>query len=251
MTFKYITLPNSIISASVSRSETAVLVCMYMTAQRFGRKTLIGHDVKIKRSTLAAFCGITERHVARCIDRLIEGGFILGKIRTIREDRTLSTYTYSLPSFSRYFRVSYKALRIVMASVPELLKEYLYCCKCANGRRAFYHSYSDVASELGIKRSDAIARLSKLAELGLVRKCNKKTRRNTFTENTYITYVFVDGVIKKKVLPRHAGTFRMTTHSIKYSTENIITQVFDAVKRFLQKNVFSRGRRWIKLFFDS
>ena len=41
MTFKYITLPNSIVSASVSRSETAVLVCMYMTAQRFGRKTLV------------------------------------------------------------------------------------------------------------------------------------------------------------------------------------------------------------------
>lgn len=242
MKHSYITLPNSIVSHNLSRCETAILIMLHDVAQKYGTRTMLGYDVKVKQATLAAKCGVAIKTINRCVASLISKGYILGQRRTVREDRTLSTYVYSLPNISKFFYIPRKALKLVLSDSPSALREYLYCCKSKTQNGYFYHSYNDISDTLGIKRSDVIRHIAMLEAVGAIKKCRKKTASGRYTENTYIVFRFSTGTIKEKVLSQNPLAIAQSQMKIKKLITCIITHCSAIVKQKLKKLLFGRRR---------
>lgn len=238
---------------ALSKSALAVIIALYDTAQSVGQKTLTGYEVKVRLSTLASRCRVDVRTVSRCIASLIGRGLIIGRARTVRKDRTCGTYIYALPAERTYFFLSRTAFRLILDAAPQALKTYLYCVNSAGNSRSFYHSFSDMATSLGTKRSDIMKHIAVLEQLRLIQRRRKSFLRQPrrLTENTYI--VFLCGRISRigktsgksviKKLQRTAGTPTSTLRS--HPLSNIIHRSAGFVKCFtcFFEKIFRHKRR--------
>lgn len=167
MKFSYYYLPNSLVEKKMLPSDFAVAAFLYSMAQAYGNKNLYGIYVKVKQTTIAEACGISVESVARATKRLITSGVIISRERCVKANRHLSTYTYTLAEIgSRFFRVDRKAAKRLTAKE---LRCYCAFCKCKqNSSKMFFHSYSDLAKMLGMKRSELMAIVDKLISLKVI-----------------------------------------------------------------------------------
>ena len=182
MKFSYYYLPNSLIEKKMLPSDFAVAAFLYSMAQAYGNKNLYGIYVKVKQTTIAEACGISVESVARATKRLITSGVIISRERCVKANRHLSTYTYTLAEIgSRFFRVDRKAAKRLTAKE---LRCYCAFCKCKqNSSKMFFHSYSDLAKMLGMKRSELMAIVDKLISLKVIHKRYQVTSCGDFGEN--------------------------------------------------------------------
>ncbi|MFT3950675.1 MAG: hypothetical protein QM689_01705 [Oscillospiraceae bacterium] len=239
----YFHLPNEILSCGLTGTELAVAVHLY-SLQSAGRQTnLLGGCVKVRQETLCTLCGISLASVKRAVVRLMEIGIITSATRTVRRDRMLGTYTYCLklfPNRRAYFRVFRAAIRKLPAN---LLRTYLYAVKRkTSGIGGFFKSYSELALELGMKRSDIIKQMTALSNLGLLRRIRKRTSCGDYTDNTYIVVVFVQGRVRAKApsILLDEAPIVCTKHTAIIIVKNIIQRLCAFVKGF-PKIFFASG----------
>lgn len=204
MKFSYYYLPNSLVEKKMLPSDFAVAAFLYSIAQAYGNKNLYGIYVKVKQTTIAEACGISVESVARATKRLITSGVIISRERCVKANRHLGTYTYTLAEIgSRFFRVDRKAAKRLTAKE---LRCYCAFCKCKqNSSKMFFHSYSDLAKMLGMKRSELMAIVDKLISLKVIHKRYQVTSCGDFGENRYYVFEFVTGHIRKKCKKRTAA----------------------------------------------
>lgn len=251
----YFSLPNALIlDKSLSSSDFAVAAYLYSLYSAYGYDSLLGGCVKVKQSTIAGVCGISTDTVSRACSRLMKYGIIIGRTRTVRDDRTLGTYTYTLKRFEEqsYTYISKKAADTLQ---PKELKVYSVFSLCReNHKNSFYHSYSDLSSLIKIKKDELIAVIGKLIYLGLIRKQKRKTHCGDYTENKYFVVVYTQGRIcrrKKRtaaapLISRCSRSKALTNPTSKLSNTFIgymIAHKADFVKRFLkEKQNFFKAR---------
>lgn len=204
MKFSYYYLPNSLVEKKMLPSDFAVAAFLYSIAQAYGNKNLYGIYVKVKQTTIAEACSISVESVARATKRLITSGIIISRERCVKANRHLGTYTYTLAEIgSHFFRVDRKAAKLL---TPKELRCYCAFCKCKqNNSKMFFHSYSDLALMLGMKRSELMAMVDKLISLKVIHKRYQVTSCGDFGENRYYVFEFVTGHIRKKCKKRTAA----------------------------------------------
>ncbi|WP_124098196.1 helix-turn-helix domain-containing protein [Ruminococcus sp. Marseille-P6503] len=242
----YFSLPNSLIlDKSLSSSDFAVAAYLYSLYSVYGYDTLLGGCVKVKQSTIAGVCGISTDTVSRVCKRLMKYGIIIERQRTIREDRTLGTYTYTLKRFEgqNYTLISKKAAGMLQ---PKELRVYSVFCLCReNFKNSFYHSYRDLTGLIQMKKEELIAVIGRLIHLGLIRKQKRKTRCGDYTENKYFIVVHSRGRISRKKRTAAASHLSRCSRpkalikSISKLSNNFIGSMIahktDFVKGFLEK----------------
>ncbi len=245
----YFCIPNSLIlDKKLSASEFAVAAYLYSLYSAYGHDNLLGNCVKVKQSTIANVCRISIDTVSRVCNKLMKYGIILGRQRTIREDRTLGTYTYTLLRFSSeeqsYTLISKKAAGMLQ---PKELRVYSVFCLCReNYKNSFFHSYKDLTALIRIKKEDLISVINRLIHLGLIRKQKRKTYCGDYTENKYFIVVHSRGRVGRK--KRTAATSHLSRcsrskaliNSISSKLSNpfigsMIAHETEFVKRFLEK----------------
>lgn len=234
----YFYLPNEILDYNLTGAELAVAVRLYSMQMAAPN----GGSAKVKQETLAILCGISVSSVKRAISSLKKHEIIVSVKRTVRKDCKLGTYTYCLKPFANsygYFRIFRTALRQLPAN---LLRVYLYAAKRkTTGIGGFFKSYSELAQELGMKRSDVIKQMTALGDLGLLRRIRKRTSSGDYTDNTYIVVVFVPGKIRTKAPSIPLGEAPMCVkHKTKYFVKSIIQRLWAFVKGF-PKYFFDTG----------
>ena len=204
MKFSYYYLPNSLVEKKMLPSDFAVAAFLYSMAQAYGNRNLCGIYVKVKQTTIAKACGISVESVARAAKRLITSGVIISRERYVKANRHLGTYTYTLAEIgSHFFRVDRKAAKLL---TPKELRCYCAFCKCKQkNSKMFFHSYSDLALMLGMKRSELMAMVDKLISLKVIHKRYQVTSCGDFGENRYYVFEFVTGRIRKKCKKRTAA----------------------------------------------
>lgn len=204
MKFSYYYLPNSLVEKKMLPSDFAVAAFLYSMAQAYGNRNLCGIYVKVKQTTIAKACGISVESVARAAKRLMTSGVIISRERYVKANRHLGTYTYTLAGIgSHFFRVDRKAAKLL---TPKELRCYCAFCKCKqNNSKMFFHSYSDLALMLGMKRSELMAMVDKLISLKVIHKRYQVTSCGDFGENRYYVFEFVTGHIRKKCKKRTAA----------------------------------------------
>lgn len=251
----YFSLPNALIlDKSLSSSDFAVAAYLYSLYSAYGYDSLLGGCIKVKQSTIAVVCGISTDTVSRACRRLMKYGIIIGRERTVRDNRTLGTYTYTLKRFEEhsYTYICKKAAGILQ---PKELRVYSVFCLCReNYKNSFYHSYSDLISLIKIKKDELITVIGRLIYLGLVRKQKRKTHCGDYTENKYFIIVYAQGRIcrcKKRTaaashLSRCSRSKALTNPTSKLSNTFIgymIAHKTNFVKRFLdEKQNFFKAR---------
>lgn len=197
----YFYLPNAIITnTNLCYSDFAVVAYLYSLYGAYGHDTLLGACIKVKQVTIAQSCGISVDSVSRAVKRLMDSGIIIGKQRTVREDRTLGTYIYTLQPFKReehkHTLINKKAAGKLQ---PKELKVYSLFCMCReNFKNSFFHSYNDLAKLLKMKRREVSEIVGKLIGHGLIRKQLRKTKCGDYTENKYFIVTFICGRFVKR-----------------------------------------------------
>lgn len=183
MQFNYVTLPSNITENRLQPNQFKVLVYLYSLVRRSTKC-----KVKVRQELIAKRCNLSISTVRRCTEALVQEGYIIGRYRSKKANGYLGTYTYYLqPIGDRKFRIDRTALRLE----SKLLRIYALFCKLANSETLwFYHSYSDLASLLGQKRSIVIALVESIEALGLIKKNRRVTTHGDFTENTYAVLIF-------------------------------------------------------------
>lgn len=197
----YFCIPNTLIlDKKLSSSEFSVAAYLYSLYSAYGHDSLLGSCIKVKQSTIAEACRISVDTVARVCSKLMKKGIILGRQRTVREDRTLGTYIYTLLRFSpeeqNYTLISKKAAGMLR---PKELKVYSVFCLCReNYKNSFFHSYRDLCDLTGMKKEELISVITGLIQLGLIRKQKRRTHCGDYTENKYFIVVHARGRISRK-----------------------------------------------------
>lgn len=210
--YNYFYLPNSLILNTQLRcSDFAVAAYLYSLYSAYGYDTLLGACVKVKQNTIAQACKISVDSVARACARLMKCGIIVGRERTIRSDRTLGTYTYTLQHFHseehKHTLVSKKAAAMLQ---PKELRVYALFCLCReNYKNSFFHSYNDLAELLKMRKDDIIAAVNKLVSAGLIRKQKRRTHCGDYTENKYFIIVHSKGRITGSRKRKTATVFHL------------------------------------------
>ncbi|WP_178182398.1 helix-turn-helix domain-containing protein [uncultured Ruminococcus sp.] len=204
MKLSYYYLPNSLTEKKMLPSDFAMAAFLYSMAQAYGNVNMYGIYVKVKQTTIADACGISVESVARATKRLIKAGVIISRERSVKANRHLGTYTYTLEAIGdRFFRVDRKAAKRLTAKE---LRCYCLFCKCKqNSSKMFFHSYSDLAKMLGVKRSEIMALVNKLIKLKVIHRRYQVTAYGDFGENRYYVFEFVTGHIRKKCKKRTAA----------------------------------------------
>lgn len=159
---------------------------MRILAMLYSLNRSVKYRAKVRQSTLAKKCGVSISSVKRNIDELWKKGHILGKIRELRNDGTLGTYTYILPGIPKrgYFYVSRQALLMLKKTQTRM---YLFLCKCARSKTYdCWNSFNDIANALKISRNSTVKSIRELVELKLVEKMHNFNRNGAFNDNTYI-----------------------------------------------------------------
>lgn len=159
---------------------------MRILAMLYSLNRSIKYRVKVRQSAIAKKCGISISSVKRNIDELWRKGYILGKIRQLRDDGTLGTYTYILPEIAKtgYFYVSRKALDQLNKTQTRM---YLFLCKCARSKTYdCWNSFNDIAKALKISRNSAVKCIRELVELKVIEKRHNLSRNGAFYDNTYV-----------------------------------------------------------------
>ena len=168
----------------------------------------------MKQTTIAEACGISVESVARATKRLITSGVIISRERCVKANRHLSTYTYTLAEIgSRFFRVDRKAAKRLTAKE---LRCYCAFCKCKqNSSKMFFHSYSDLAKMLGMKRSELMAIVDKLISLKVIHKRYQVTLARTDTMFLSSLLGISEKSAKKGPLPKAVLTKLITQQPLE------------------------------------
>lgn len=230
MKFSYYYLPNSLVEKKMLPSDFAVAAFLYSMAQAYGNRNMYGIYVKVKQTTIAEACGISVESVARATKRLIGLGVIISRERSIKANRHLGTYTYTLQDINdHFFRVDRKAAKKLTAKE---LRCYCLFCKCKqNSNKMFFHSYSDLSKMLGMKRSELMAVVDKLIHLKVIHKRYQITACGDFGENRYFVFEFVTGRIRKKCKKRTA----LQSGSQTVTNPKCVTRIMDLTTLYHQK----------------
>lgn len=177
--FNYVTLPASITDCKLTSSQLSVIVYLYSLVYERAK-----YKVKVRQEVIADRCHTSVATVRRATAVLEQLGFIVGKYRSKKKNGYLGTYTYYLREVGdRCFRIS---RRTALTLSHRLLSVYVLCCKCAESKgHCFYHSYNDLASLLGMQRSEVMTRLEELCQANAVKKSRRLAKAGDFSENIY------------------------------------------------------------------
>lgn len=231
---------------SIGLSNTAL--CIYAYLCSLNSKTMMnGEDaVKVKQATIAAACGIRSvQTVAKGLQELMQKELVGKPIRTIREDRSLSTNIYCVkkqPVSDCFFFVCPKQA-FSGTLCPRQLVVYLFLCKAHSMRLGrSWNSYNDMSRQLGMKRETVIATVQELCDRKMIYKQRRFSRgnKNVYVDNLYFIVQRMYGTIKKKKPLWERGFFGVLTEdvkSVKHSTTNSVYHTL----RVLSSPFFGRG----------
>lgn len=245
-TYSYFYLPNSLVETKMLPSDFSVAAYLYSIQQAYGFESLLGNCVKVRQSSIAQACKISVESVSRAVSRLQKLGVIVSKERKVKANRHLGTYIYTLKKLEgRYFRVNRAAAK--QLSPKELRCYALFCKLRGNGTNMFFHSYSDLAQMLKLRRSEVIALINRLLELRVIHKRQQITAVGDYGENRYYIFEYMRGRIVKRV--KKAAAARTTEQQPK--TNQLFNNQLSLV--YTINFLLSRGKRkkLKKLFFDT
>lgn len=123
-------------------------------------------------------------------------------------------------------------------------------CKLRDNKtNMFYHSYSDLAQMLKLRRSEVIALINRLLELRMIHKRHQITAAGDYGENRYYIFEYMRGrIVKsakaaKKIAAARTTEQQLKTNQFFYNLETVYTINF----------LLSRGKRkkLKKIFFDT
>lgn len=246
ITYSYFYLPNSLTEIKMLPSDFSVAAYLYSMQQTYGFDSLLGSCVKVKQTTIAQACGISVESVSRAVTRLEKLGIIVAKERKFKSNRHLGTYIYTLKKIEgRYFRISRTAAKQLN---PKELRCYALLCKLRGNRtNMFFHSYSDLAQMLRLRRSEVITLINRLLELRVIHKRHQITAAGDYGENRYYIFEYMRGRIVKRV--KKAAAARTTEQQPK--TNQFFNNQFSLV--YTINFLLSSGKRkkLKKIFFDT
>jgi len=242
-------IPNEFLA--LGRTELMVACRLYSIVNRHTKLTTNGYAVCIKQETIAHDCNLSVSTVKRVLKALSEKGIITHAYRISRADGTLGATHYDLLPFSflsDYFYMPNFIFRLALS--PKQFYAFALCCKLADSKtRAFFHSYSDLAAMMKIKRSEAIEIMSELIDARLIFKTRRKTRAGDFTDNVYLIVRREAGHIQKKRAKEMRASRTRLSHQTRYSQglaildfKMIISHKNDFVKAF--------GKKCCNYFYD-
>ncbi len=253
-------IPNSFLTDFTSPAELKLACIFYGLINKNTKKNLLGWEISVKQSTLAALCGVSESTIKRALKSLKNKGFICSQKRSYVCEHRLGTYTYTIkdvPVNRRYFNIQKKAIRRLTGSS---FKVYAHFCKLADKRGKFFQSLNELCDIIRIGKKELTIIISKLIKDKLIRRLRRMTRCGDYTDNIYFVTYFI-GPLKirsklgkqriKKVSPAYQNrgnnsVYRMkSTHKKPY--EYSIQQLSVFVNTLLQKipKKFVRRRYFI------
>jgi len=214
-TYSYFYLPNSLTETKMLTSDFSVAAYLYSIQQAYGFDSLLGSCVKVKQATIARACKISVESVARAVSRLEKAGIIVARERKAKTNRHLGTYIYTLKKIEgKYFRVNRTAAKQL---TPKELRCYALFCKLRDNRtNMFFHSYSDLAQMLGLRRSEVIALTNRLLELRVIHKRHQITDAGDYGENRYYIFEYQKGrIVKRAIRVKKEAAARTTEQQLK------------------------------------
>lgn len=232
MKFNYFYLPNILIDEEILTTDFSVAVYLFSLLNQ-NRKNSLGFCVKVKQTTIAAACGISKETAARAVARLMKRGIIYKRIRTIKKNRYLGTYTYILQSPKQLPGGYFKVNRAIYKSLcGKALRGYIICCKNRNNRtKKFFHSYSDLAAQLKVKRSEAIKIIKFLFSEGYIKKIVRKTKLSDHAENLYVV---CDEICNHKSKPKRKKELLQSNKAIPKSVNPFSDYMINHFCRFVK-----------------
>lgn len=248
-TYSYFYLPNSLTETKMLPSDFSVAAYLYSIQQAYGFDSLLGSCVKVKQATIAQACKISVESVSRAVSRLEKLGVIVSKERKLNSNRHLGTYIYTLKKIEgRYFRVNRTAAK--QLTPKELLCYALFCKLRGNSTNMFFHSYSDLAQMLKLRRSEVIALVNRLLELRVIHKRHQITTMGDYGENRYYIFEYMRGRIVKRALRVKKAVAAHTTEQqprVNQFSYNQLSLVYTI--NFLLS--IGKRKKLKKLFFDT
>lgn len=247
-TYSYFYLPNSLVETKMLPSDFAVAAYLYSVQQAYGFESLPGSCVKVRQSSIAQACKISVESVSRAVSRLQKLGVIVSKERTVKTNRHLGTYIYTLKKIEgRFFRLNRTAAKQL---TPKELRCFALLCKLKENRtNMFFHSYTDLAQMLKLRRSEVIALINRLLELRVIHKRHQITAAGDYGENRYYIFEYMRGCIvksakaAKKIAAARTTEQQLKTNQFFYNLKTVYTINFLLSRR--------KGEKLRKLFFDT
>lgn len=248
-TYSYFYLPNSLVETKMLPSDFAVAAYLYSVQQAYGFESLLGSCVKVRQATVAQACKISVESVSRAVSRLEKLGIIVAKERTVKANRHMGTYIYTLKKIEgRYFRVNRTAAKQL---TPKELRCFALLCKLRGNRtNMFFHSYTDLAQMLKLRRSEVIALINRLLELRVIHKRHQITAAGDYGENRYYIFEYMRGrIVKSAKAAKKIAAARTTEQQPK--TNKLFYKVLSLV--YTINFLLSRGKRkkLKKIFYDT
>lgn len=227
---RLIKLSNTIFTLGLS--HTALCVYSYLCSIN-GKAMADGMAaVKVKQATIAAACGIKSVQTVAKAFRELENKQLVDKtIRTVREDRTLSTNLYFIKKQSVSDRFFFVCPKTAFSGdlCPRQLVVYLFLCKAHSVRLGrSWNSYNDMAKQIGMKRETVIATIGELCSKHLVYKQRRFSKENNrvHIDNLYFIVQRQQRTIKKKKPCTQHGFFRLLTAAVGSTVKRITASVY-------------------------
>lgn len=227
---RLIKLSNQIFTLGLSHNA----LCIYSYLCSFSRKVMADGSaaVKVKQTTIAAACGIKSvQTVAKALRELETKQLVNRTIRTIREDRKLSTNLYFIKkqSVSNCFFFVCPKMAFSGNLCPRQLVAYLFLCKAHSVRLGrSWNSYNDMAKQIGMKRETVIATINELCCMHLIYKQCRFSKMNSrlHIDNLYFIVQRQQGRIKKKKPCTQHGFSRWLTEAVRSTVKRITASVY-------------------------
>ncbi len=247
----YVYISNSILDMGLSCAELSVFVYLLSIYNEKADRDKLDW-VLVRQSVIAEKCGIKSKQtVSKAIRSLMEKGLIREIRRTVLGEKRLGAYVYILnrPSLEGgYFSLERNEIN---GKTPRQMKVYLFICRSICNRIQYcWKSYTNIAEDVGMKRSEVMSIIKSLLQGGSVGRNRRKDKENRrlFVKNLYFLILRVEGSISKK--PAKELRLRLTTkHSPKITLRNTVAKHILSYKntteyficQALLRNFFAEG----------
>lgn len=185
-------IPNSFLTDFTSSAELKLACVFYGLINKNTKKNLLGWEITVKQSTLAALCGLSESTIKRTLKSLKDKGFICSQKRSYICEHRLGTYTYTIkevPVNSGYFNIQKKAIKRLTGTSFTV---YAHFCKLADKHRKFFQSLNELCAIIRIGKKELTSIIAKLIKDKLIRRLRRMTRCGDYTDNIYFVTYFAE-----------------------------------------------------------
>ena len=220
-------IPNSFLTDFTSSAELKLACIFYGLINKNTKKNLLGWEITVKQSTLAALCGFSESTIKRTIKSLKDKGFICSQKRSYVREHRLGTYTYTIkevPVTSGYFNIQKKAIKRLTGTSFTV---YAHFCKLADKHGKFFQSLNELCAIIRIGKKELTSIIAKLIKDKLIRKLRRLTHYGDYTDNIYFITYFADPLIimakigkqrRKKVSPAYQNRGNNSMYHVQNDT---------------------------------